>query len=504
MKENTAVLHAQVPVDVATYLLNEKRAEIHAIEARLKVNVILIPNIHLETPNYNITRLRHDDVKLGEVQTSYQMVEKPAQEIALPSAAQEAKPARQQAAVRGITPSQPAPVREQKPPHREPQQLSFLDKIFGWFKQMSGEERKVHPEQVTTHPQRPERGRGRRDRVREGRDGDYNEKLPRGNQRARDERGGEAPGVSGPARETAAQRPERGEAKLQGERSAQKKQQRAPREEKIRIDAKLSAGEERPATEDSLQQSEDGGRRRRRGGRQRDRSERSERIPHESKQASGRDLPPQQAGGQATLEKSLPPTAVAIPEPIQETSEPIVASSSRAMELRPEPETTTTPASLQMEKTIPPAAEAAVQDESLEPRSIPVLVEPETASGIQPPTQESILEPSSANAPSSATAVLKPFKNEVEVEDEIPVPTIQSTFVPERVQSPQHQAPHAAETPNLAESGLIMIETTPEKIRPTEANVVDEPGPAERRRKRPAPTPLVEHDEPLVQIETHK
>ena len=45
MKENTAVLHAQVPVDVATYLLNEKRAEIHAIEARLKVNVVLIPNV---------------------------------------------------------------------------------------------------------------------------------------------------------------------------------------------------------------------------------------------------------------------------------------------------------------------------------------------------------------------------------------------------------------------------------------------------------------------------
>ena len=83
MKENTAVLHAQVPVDVATYLLNEKRAEIHAIEARLKVNVVLIPNVHLETPNYNITRLRHDDVKLGEVQTSYQMVEKPAQESVL-------------------------------------------------------------------------------------------------------------------------------------------------------------------------------------------------------------------------------------------------------------------------------------------------------------------------------------------------------------------------------------------------------------------------------------
>src|SRR5437660_3259711 len=56
MKENTGAVHAQVPVDVATYLLNEKRAEFHSIESRLKVNVVLIPNIHLETPNYTVTR----------------------------------------------------------------------------------------------------------------------------------------------------------------------------------------------------------------------------------------------------------------------------------------------------------------------------------------------------------------------------------------------------------------------------------------------------------------
>ena len=83
MKENTAVLHVQVPVDVATYLLNEKRSEIHAIEARLKVNVALIPNIYFETPNYSISRLRHDDIKLSEVQASYQRIEKPTQEVAL-------------------------------------------------------------------------------------------------------------------------------------------------------------------------------------------------------------------------------------------------------------------------------------------------------------------------------------------------------------------------------------------------------------------------------------
>ena len=92
MKENTAVLHAQVPVDVATYLLNEKRAGNSCHRSAIEGQRGTDSECYFETPNYSITRLRHDDVKLGEVQTSYQMVEKPAQEAVLPSAAQEAKP----------------------------------------------------------------------------------------------------------------------------------------------------------------------------------------------------------------------------------------------------------------------------------------------------------------------------------------------------------------------------------------------------------------------------
>ena len=50
MKDSSAAIHVQVPVDVATFLLNEKRADIHRIESRLKVSITLIPNPHLETP----------------------------------------------------------------------------------------------------------------------------------------------------------------------------------------------------------------------------------------------------------------------------------------------------------------------------------------------------------------------------------------------------------------------------------------------------------------------
>ena len=78
MKENTGAVHAQVPVDVASFLLNEKRAEIQKLEARIKVNIVLVPNSHLETPHYKIQRLKHDELnQMEHVPASYEMVEQP-------------------------------------------------------------------------------------------------------------------------------------------------------------------------------------------------------------------------------------------------------------------------------------------------------------------------------------------------------------------------------------------------------------------------------------------
>jgi ribonuclease E len=124
MKESTAAVHCQVPVDVATFLLNEKRQDIHAIEVRFKVNVLLIPNVHIETPNYEIERLRHDSEKLDIVKASYELVNKPVDELALklPTAA-EAKPSRPEPVVKGITPDQPAPM-SSEPVAREDRQTA--------------------------------------------------------------------------------------------------------------------------------------------------------------------------------------------------------------------------------------------------------------------------------------------------------------------------------------------------------------------------------------------
>src|SRR5574340_521425 len=166
MKDNTASVNAQVPVDVATFLLNEKRVDLQLIEARHRVSVVLIPNIHIETPNYSITRLRHDDLNQSEpLPPSYNLVELPAEEEKQQTAAQEAAAPRQEAAVKGITPQQPAPIAREKPEARQPAaetaaEPSIIGKIFGWFK------RKPVEAAVVEEPARPAVRavpRGRRD-----------------------------------------------------------------------------------------------------------------------------------------------------------------------------------------------------------------------------------------------------------------------------------------------------------------------------------------------------
>ena len=78
MKDNTAQVVAQVPVDVATFLLNEKRADVMTIETRFKVNVLMVPNRYFETPNFSVERMRHDDLNHADVMPpSFDMVQRP-------------------------------------------------------------------------------------------------------------------------------------------------------------------------------------------------------------------------------------------------------------------------------------------------------------------------------------------------------------------------------------------------------------------------------------------
>ena len=135
MKENSKAIQVQLPVEAATFLLNEKRADIHKIEQRTGVEVVLIPNIHLETPNYTITRIKSDD-SAEDGPRSYQMVEMPTEEEVHNHAAPEVKAVKQVAAVRGITPSAPAPISVEK----VEKGVSLLTRITNWLGSLTKKE----------------------------------------------------------------------------------------------------------------------------------------------------------------------------------------------------------------------------------------------------------------------------------------------------------------------------------------------------------------------------
>ncbi|MFC3532846.1 Rne/Rng family ribonuclease [Vogesella facilis] len=268
MKENTGAVHAQVPVDVATFLLNEKRAEIYSIEARLDVAVVLIPNLHLETPHYQIVRVRHDDLADVGDAPSYRRVEMPEQTDVLPFGQEKAKPERLEAAVKGITPAQPAPVAA------EPQAVApvaapvaaagegLLGKIVGWFKGLLGEAPapvvapKVEAKKPAAREQRGPRQRNerrsgnsqRRERDEQrgnreaGRDGNREERQPRQDERRRGAQ-------EAAARDEQAPRQERAPRREREPREVREPRENTPRNEAVDGDVAREGREQGPRNE---------------------------------------------------------------------------------------------------------------------------------------------------------------------------------------------------------------------------------------------------------------
>ena len=327
MKDNTAQVVAQVPIDVATFLLNEKRAEIHTIEARFKVNVLLVPNTYLETPNYKVQRLRHDDLNQAEpLPPSFTMVERPEEDDPVKQRKDEAKEPRQEAMVKGIPPGRPAPMPVQRSVEA-PLHQSWLTKVLGWFRPEAPAPA-VQPVPVRSEPPREARGRGRgdrdqrgnqreqrRDQPREAREGTRD---PRDGTKARPPQGGGQPA----RREREPREGQRNEGRQEareGVREAQKP--RPPREPRPAQEPRASADQAPAITQPqpgAVKEGEhgEGGRRRRRGRGGRERGERSEqgepRAPR-GERSDRRPAPGTAVGPDAPAEQmmlpSTPPTA---------------------------------------------------------------------------------------------------------------------------------------------------------------------------------------------------
>ena len=114
MKDNTAAVHCQVPVEVASFLLNEKRTEIAKIELKQRVAVLMVPNKTLETPNYRLERLKHDDPRLDHIEASYKLAEEIEDPTSVTRRSQEPTN-KQSPVIKGVLPDAPAPVAEPRP-----------------------------------------------------------------------------------------------------------------------------------------------------------------------------------------------------------------------------------------------------------------------------------------------------------------------------------------------------------------------------------------------------
>lgn len=103
-KDRISQLVVQVPVAVATFILNDKRGQLATIEQRHAVHIVVIPNPHLETPHYDIERIKDGATR---TEASHTLIAEPEQEK--PAIGRD-KPVMEQPAVTGISPAAPAPV----------------------------------------------------------------------------------------------------------------------------------------------------------------------------------------------------------------------------------------------------------------------------------------------------------------------------------------------------------------------------------------------------------
>lgn len=469
MKENTGAVHVQVPVDVATFLLNEKRPEVQAIELRHKVTILLIPNIHMETPAHTITRLRHDDLNNDDLrEPSYKMVDAPLEEAAKQGNGKDesAKP-RQEAVIKGISPEQPAPIMPEKAeaaPVAAPQASApgLFSRLFSWLRS----EPKVEEPAPAPAPApkknregrdgRRERGEGRNGR--NGRNGNRRdeggERQERGNRNERTEkapRDEAAPVAAGEQRQEKERRP-RNERKERRERQPQ--QAEVQESKPVQEAAIISTGAPRSDSPETNNGEEQGARRRgRRGGRGR-----SERRNE----------------GEAAAQQTDNNEAVAF-EPASPTldQEPVVVVIP-AVESAP----------VQAEIAAPAQVEEAPQvAEQIEAPIAPVEVPVEIVAEAKP--VETIVE-----APQPEVVETK----ETLVAPSAPEPVVEAVKVESAPAAPAVEPVNLEQA--LNESGLILVQTTA-------TAVVAEPAPAPKlgRPRKAKPAEQTEAA-PLVMVET--
>ncbi|MDX1451163.1 MAG: ribonuclease E [Oleiphilaceae bacterium] len=200
-KEKTGRVQALVPVPVATFLLNEKRKQIMDIEQKQSVGIVIVPTDSMDTPHYEVMRLREDEAEATEDLASYTLQPSQSETSTATFSNTRETAQREEAAVKTITHSAPAPTKAAEESAEE--EKGLIRKLTSKLAAMFGSEEKT-AEAANDQPKRPqqrrstrqqsdsrdESGRGNRQRNNRSDRGDRNDDRRNRNQRSEGAKGG--------------------------------------------------------------------------------------------------------------------------------------------------------------------------------------------------------------------------------------------------------------------------------------------------------------------------
>jgi ribonuclease E len=444
MKERTARVVAQLPLDVATFLLNEKRDPIAELQAHNKVQITLVPNPSLESPNFEIRRVRGDQLQQDRNDAvSYNMAQdfKAAQESLDTAKARVRQPA--DPAVKRITPSSPAPQPVVEAAAAGATAAAPGNSFWGRMKRWFTADAAAVPTTAepapsaaaTSRPTTQGQPSGQRDG--RGRDGRRN-----GRDRDRSRRDGRRDPQRGERqRQPQQSRPQ----EPRGERPQSQPQQQLPQQRPPAGEAQA-----RPDTAAAGQEGRGGRRRRRRGGRGRGPAE----PGGETRGNEGTTLPAATVGMNAPTPELEPSQAPMFEQPMVSETPPASAPVEKMTPAAPLPESTWTP----------------------EPER-----DPEPESFIAPEPEAPVVETRTAPERETAAPVAEAPKPER--------PRAGPEFMP-RLIAPVEDSPPPA---------VVVVESAPAPKKPAEDDFIPRlitPASADESQPRPEETSVPESEKP--------
>ena len=561
MKDNTASVLCQVPVDVASFLLNEKRPEIAKIELKQRINVLMVPNKTLETPNYRLERLKHDDPRLDNIEASYKMADEAEDPTAVTRRSQEPTN-KQTPVIKGVLPDAPAPVVAPRPEPVKPQAAAPAPVrapapapapaekgFFGWIKGLFGATPAPAPAPTpaaapVAEVKKEEKREGRGARDGERRDGRRGEGRSEG--RRGEGRRGEGQGEGRGSREGRRSEGTRGEGRSEPRAEAREgDQQRPPRTERAergdrngpreRREAQAAPSDNAPVVgTDALVLNDNGEPRQDRAPRGEGRRERGERGDGRRERGERRNggAPRNEEAADGSLH-AMAPQAPLAPE-VSMGSEPVNGQEAAAPDSAPRPEgeerrerrsrdrygrdrreRNGDRGEPRREEGPDAAAPVAAQDGATEPQE-PVTRSYFERPSVTPAAPAPAVAPEVAPAPAAQVAVAEPVAAPVAtpaaaaqvvasaptVAPAAPAVEIAAPAVASRAEAAPFRLPMAELTGIAERSGLQWVNSDADKIAAVQAAIAAEPKPVRVPRERP-PAVVIEEG-PLVLVETRK